>query len=439
MNMKSFLIVFFLSCIAINIGATDSEKIGVAIVRPGNIVDHRIDGKHIVFECDNNFKVKLSILGSEVVKVWIDSQGEFFRSNPSFAVVNEEFSGIGEVNLQETPQGYEVFTGALIVKVNAKPFKLSIYDKYHRLLMDDFEEEGFVQKGNNKVVSKRIKRDEYFLGLGEKGGSLNRRGRSFIMWNSDKPCYSAEEDPLYKSIPFFMSSYGYGLFLDNTYKTEFSFGTDSQEYYSFQAPDGEMVYYFMYGPDYKEIIHRYIQLTGQPIMPPKWALGFSQSRGLLTKEKLTRQIAEGYRSRNIPCDIIYQDIGWTEHLQDFNWRKGNYENPRQMLSDLAHEGFKVIVSQDPVISQVNSAQWLEADSLGFFAKDIRTGESYDMPWPWGGNCGVVDFTHPEVENWWGDYQQKPIADGVKGFWTDMGEPAWSNEEDVDRLNMQHYK
>ena len=61
--------------------------------------------------------------------------------------------------------------------------------------------------------------------------------------------------------------------------------------------------------------------------------------------------------------------------------------------------------------------------LGYFVKDSTNGKSYDMPWPWGGNCGVVDFTLPAVADWWGTYQQKPIDDGVSGFWTDMGEPC----------------
>lgn len=109
----------------------------------------------------------------------------------------------------------------------------------------------------------------------------------------------------------------------------------------------------MFGKDYKEIMGHYIGLTGKPIMPPKWALGFAQCRGMLTREDLTREIATGYRKRGIPCDIIYQDIGWTQNLQDFEWRKGNYENPKQMLADLKSQGFKVVVSQDPVISQSN--------------------------------------------------------------------------------------
>ena len=138
-----------------------------------------------------------------------------------------------------------------------------------------------------------------------------------------------------------------------------------------------MIYYFIFGKDYKEILSQYVGLTGKPIMPPKWALGFAQCRGLLTSEKLSREIAEGYRTRGIPCDIIYQDIGWTEHLQDFEWRKGNYENPKKMLADLKAMGFKVVVSQDPVISQANKKQWEEADRLGYFVKDSTNGKSYD--------------------------------------------------------------
>ena len=186
----------------------------------------------------------------------------------------------------------------------------------------------------------------------------------------------------------------------------------------FRPRGGEMVYYFLFGPTFRQIIGKYVELTGKPIIPPAWALGFSQCRGLLTNEKLTRSIAQGYRDRKIPCDIIYQDIGWTTHLQDFKWNSKAYENPRGMVSDLAKMGFKIIVSQDPVISKGFSTdwheegspgsfrQWHEADSLGYFVKDIRNGKSYDMPWPWGGNCGVVDFTKPEVADWWGSVPTK---------------------------------
>ena len=403
-----------------------------------NVNKAHVEINDVIIDLNNNSKISLKFLDSKNIKFWFSKDGEFKRNNKSFAVINEVFEKDFKVNIEESTSMYEVFTGDIRVMIYKSPFKIQIYNKYQRLIMGDDNNSPYQVEGTQIKTNKILRQDEHFFGLGEKTGALDRRGNSYTMWNSDKPCYSDSEDPLYKSIPFFISSYKYGVFLDNTYKTEFDFGKTDQNSFSFSTPEGPFVYYFMYGKDYKEILKTYVKLTGQPIMPPKWALGWSQSRGVLTTEELTRNIAEEYRKRNIPCDIIYQDIGWVEGLQNFEWRKENYNNPKQMLSDLKTKGFKVIVSQDPVVSQATNKQWSEANANGYFVKDKRTNKSYDMPWPWGGNAGVVDFTLPEVANWWGVLQQKPINDGVKGFWTDMGEPAWSNEESTDRLNMVHH-
>ncbi|HKJ42126.1 MAG TPA: glycoside hydrolase family 31 protein, partial [Sunxiuqinia sp.] len=407
-----------------------------AQIKPGNCLSYEVQGNKAIFTCENNIQVQLQLMGDGILKIWYDRDG-FMQNNKSFAVVKKADES-AQLNISEEPQSYEIYTGDLIVRIAKSPFQIHIFDKYQKLLMEDFQDRGFVADSAQMTSYKTLKLDERIYGLGEKNGPIDRVGSRFKMWNSDKPCYGVNEDPLYKSIPFFMSSSGYGIFFDNTYKTEYDFGEESNNYYSFSTPGGEMVYYFIYGPTYKQIISRYMDLTGHPIMPPDWALGFAQCRGLLTNEKLTREIAKGYRDRQIPCDIIYQDIGWTQYLQDFEWRSDRYDDPKKMVSDLEADGFKVIVSQDPVISQANKKQWQEADSLGYFASDVRTGKTYDMPWPWGGNCGVVDFTNPKVADWWGAYQQKVLDDGVRGFWTDMGEPAWSNEESTDRLNMKHY-
>lgn len=403
-----------------------------------NIVSAISEKNKVVFSCENSTKISLEFLDSKNIKFWYAPDGNFKRNNESFAVINEDFDANYTINVNESPSVYDIFTDDLRVMVYKSPFKIQIFNKYQRLLLGDDDSHPYVVEGTQIKTYKKLRNDEHFFGLGEKTGSLDRSGKSFIMWNSDKPCYSDSEDPLYKSIPFFMSSYNYGIFFDNTYKTTFDFGKESKDYFSFSAPDGAFIYYFMYGKDYKEIITSYTELTGKPIMPPNWAFGWAQSRGLLTNEGLTIDIAKQYRDRNIPCDIIYQDIGWVDGLQNFKWHKDRYDNPKKMLSDLAEKGFKVIVSQDPVVSQATIEQWQEANSNDYFVIDKRSGKSYDMPWPWGGNAGVVDFTKPEVANWWGKLQQQPINDGVKGFWTDMGEPAWSNEESTDRLQMKHH-
>ena len=362
---------------------------------------YEVKENQVVFGCENGAKLALKFLDSRNIKFWFSPSGEFNRNNESFAVINEDFDPSYKINVSESASNFEVFTGDLRVMVQKSPLKIDIFDKYQRLVLGDVNAEAYITEGSGVETRKLLRDDENFYGLGEKAGDLNRRGHSYTMWNSDKPCYSEREDPLYKSIPFFMSSNNYGIFFDNTYKTEFDFGKKSDEYFSFSAPDGPFIYYFMYGDDYKEIIGSYTKLTGKPIMPPNWALGWSQSRGMLTNEKLTREIANEYRERNIPIDIIYQDIGWVDGLQNFEWRKDRYDDPEQMLEDLSKMGIKVIVSQDPVISQATEAQWKEANEKGFLVLDDRTGEAYDMPWPWGGNAGVVDFTNPEVADWWG--------------------------------------
>jgi alpha-glucosidase len=398
----------------------------------------RQDSSQVAFLLSDGSALQITVLQPSVLKIWYDKTAQFQRRNNSFAVLPAaDQPSTTPLSIVAQKAYYEFKTSDLRVRVKKQPMQLQIFNKYERLIFADAGT-GRAVDGTQITSYKKLSDDEHIIGLGEKTGPIDKRGRRYKMWNSDKPCYSVREDPLYKSIPFFMSSKNYGLFLDNTYKTTFDFGKKEEDVLSFSVPKGEMIYYFFYGKDYSSILQTYTTLTGAPIMPPKWAFGWGQCRGLLTSEKLSLSIAEGYRKRGIPCDIIYQDIGWTQHLQDFEWRKGNYKHPKQMLATLKKQGFKVVVSQDPVVSQDNKAQWIEAHQKGYFVKDSITGTTYDMPWPWGGNCGIVDFTLPEVAHWWGDLQQKPVDDGIAGFWTDMGEPAWCNEDQTERLVMQHH-
>jgi alpha-glucosidase len=169
--------------------------------------------------------IQLRLCSPSVIRIWNSPDGKFERGNASFAVVNEDLQDIGDLIVNEQNACYEIFTEKLRIRVNKAPFSLQIFDKYQKLLFSDHADKGHVSEGKRKVEYKTLRRDEHFFGLGEKTGKLDRRGETYKMWNSDKPCYSTVEDPLYKSIPFFMSSYRYGIFLDNTYKTEFKFGT----------------------------------------------------------------------------------------------------------------------------------------------------------------------------------------------------------------------
>lgn len=404
-----------------------------ALSRAGDNVCEKLSDREVVFNC-NNSRVLLRFCSPGVMRVEYAFDGNLLQNHPTPAVINEDLAPVS-ILLEADGSAFDIHTGVLRVVVEPEPFCIKVYDNYQTILVADIPG-GYRKDGDHIVCTKNFARNESIFGLGEKGDIMDRRGGVYTMWNSDKPCYCIDEDPLYKSIPFFMSSRRYGIFFDNSWRTTFDFS--HRDRYTFEAEGGAMVYYIIAGEDYKDILKQYIGLTGKPVMPPKWALGYSQCRGAYVYQDQAIEVGRKFRSLGIPCDVIYQDIGWVEGLQNFEWHPARYSNPRAMLDTLHSLGFHVVVSQDPVISQRNTAQWKEADSLGLFAIDSRTGKTYDMPWPWGGRCGVVDFTNPAAAQWWGDWQQKPIDDGVDGFWTDMGEPAWSNEEEKDRLYMRHY-
>ena len=157
-------------------------------------------------------------------------------------------------------------TKSLDVRVERNPLRLVVRDLAGNIICADalgrpteFSLGGF-------TVSKEMPLDERFFGLGDKTGSFDRRNQAYTLWNTD---HGIEEslDPIYKSIPFFLSISGgrsYGLFLDNTWRTWFDFGKRSRDSYSFGAEGGPLNYYLIYGPTPKQVVEGYIFLTGTP-------------------------------------------------------------------------------------------------------------------------------------------------------------------------------
>src|SRR5213078_1405214 len=118
-------------------------------------------------------------------------------------------------------------------------------------------------------------------GLGDKTGPLDHRDLAFTNWNSDMFGWQESTDPLYKTIPFFLAmrpGFAYGLFLDNTYRSNFDFGKEARDLYSFGSDGGALDYYFFYGPNPKHIIEQFTQLVGRTPLPPLFALGYQQCR-----------------------------------------------------------------------------------------------------------------------------------------------------------------
>ncbi len=201
----------------------------------GKILTYHKRGSEVIFKCEDSIQVLVKIVSPGMIKLWY-TQNNFKQNHPSFTVINDSIEKNENLNILEQSDHFEIYTGELIIRIQKDPFQVTFLDKYQKKLLADYQNKGYVKEADFQKTCKLLRPDEQFFGLGEKNGSLNRRGHIFKMWNSDKPCYDVNEDPLYKSIPFFISNYGYGIFFDNTYKSEFDFGAETNEFFSFGSP-----------------------------------------------------------------------------------------------------------------------------------------------------------------------------------------------------------
>ena len=275
-------------------------------------------------------------------------------------------------------------------------------------------------------VVKAMEGDELFYGLGDKTGFLNKRHYVYEMWNTDNPDPQVDNfKVLYKTIPFFMTKRKdcvYGLFFDNTYRSVFNMGKESERYFYYGVDEGNLDYYYIAGDCLSEVLTNYGKLTGTVPVPQLWTLGYHQSRWGYEWESEVRDIAQKLREYHIPCDTIHLDIDYMDNFKVFTWNQERYEDPKQMIMDLSEDGFKIVTIIDPGVKLEEGYDIYDTGiKNGYFVRD-KEGNVYDN-WVWPGASVFPDFGNPDVRRWWSENQKFLVDMGVRGVWNDMNEPA----------------
>ena len=386
---------------------------------------------------------KLTVFETGIVRVQA-SKFESFESNPYSVVVQPKSIGF---DLEEFEDKLILSTGILRIAINLQSFSLAFFDQNGKLLNQD-DSFGLAWIGTEVTAYKKLQSNEKFIGLGEKTGNLNRFGNAYTHWNTDYFAYGVGDDPLYLSIPFYLGVHNqghYGIFLDNTHKSLFNFGASNNRFASFSAEDGDMDYYFFHYPSISEIISAYTWLTGRMQMPPKWALGFQQCRYSYYPESEVYAVAQAFRDKRMPADVIYLDIHHMEAYKVFTFDGEKFPNPKALIARLKEKGFKVVVILDPGIKTEESySPFREGLEQGLFV-NYPDGKTYEAQ-VWPGWCAFPDFTKPATRSWWEEKMAFYTEAGVDGFWTDMNEPAsWGQctpnllEFDFDGEKASHRK
>ncbi|GAA0880224.1 glycoside hydrolase family 31 protein [Algoriphagus jejuensis] len=366
------------------------------------------------------FFFRITVYQDGIIRVQA-SRFESFESNPYSVVGTPE-----QVDFSLTEKGglVTLTTPSMSITLDLANFNLSFFDLAGNLLNKD-DSLGTAWIGTEVTTYKQVQPGERFIGLGEKTGPLNRLGYAYTNWNTDYFAYGIGDDPLYMSIPFYMGIHdrgAYGIFFDNTHKTAFNFGASTNRFVYFSAEDGDLDYYFIHQPSVSEIISSYTWLTGRMQMPPKWALGFQQCRYSYYPDSEVYTVAQTFRDKNMPADVIYLDIHHMEGYKVFTFDGEKFKDPKAMIARLKEQGFKVVVIMDPGIkTQKGYLPFEEGLEKDLFVK-YPDGITYEAQ-VWPGWCAFPDFTKAETRAWWAEKMAFYTEAGVDGFWTDMNEPA----------------
>jgi alpha-glucosidase len=313
--------------------------------------------------------------------------------------------------------------------VTKNPVRFSLKNIHHQLVNEDDSAFGTSWNGEQVTTYKKLQEGERFIGLGEKTGPLDRRGSGYQNWNTDSFGYGSGADPLYCSIPFYIGIHNglsYGVFFDNTHKSFFNFGASNNRFSSFSADRGEMDYYLMHSHSVAGIIKEYTHLTGRMELPPFWSIGYQQCRYSYYPDKEVLAVAQTFRDKDIPADVIVLDIHYMEQYKIFTWSKKDFFDPKGMIKKLKELGFEVVVMCDPGIKVESGYKTYDEGVRNEVFLKYPDGTNYSgQVWP--GWCHFPDFTNPMTRQWWKEQFKEYIDLGVEGFWNDMNEIAtWGN-------------
>lgn len=255
--------------------------------------------------------------------------------------------------------------------------------------------------------------DEQLFGCGESFSRLNKRGQKVVLWTCD--AHGAQTGRMYKPVPFFLSSRGYGMFVHSSAPMTFDFGHAYDSATTLHVGDDVLdLFVFLGSPS--QIVEEYTALTGRSPMPPLWSFGLWMSRITYKSEAEMREVAGLLRQHRVPCDVIHLDTGWfeTDWLCDYRFSASRFADPARMIADLRAQGFRISLWQLPYFSPANPL-YREAVDRGYVVRDAAGGPANED--------AIVDFSNPAAVCWYQELLAGLLKIGVAAIKADFGEAA----------------
>jgi alpha-glucosidase len=391
---------------------------------------------------------RAEVIRADVLRLKISRNGQFDEA-PTYAA---DFALPGAVSFQVTESADTITleTAELKLVIWRAWFGLAVYRADGSAVFEDAfgpsgRSSGYQQLNDSFILTRRIGRHDAIYGLGEKTGKFDRRGRNFILWNTDVLAegvlklnrlseadqslngFSTSFDPYYTAIPFFYhcrthanSAAISGSFLDNGYKSNFEF--EAKDIYRVEFHGGQYTEYVFAGPSMKHVLEGYTFITGRISLPPLWALGHHQCRWHDYTADDVLRIGQQYRDRQIPCDVLWLDIEYMNGYRVFTWNTEKFPNLPDLLAKAKAQKLRLITIVDPGVKfEPGYPVFDEGIAKNLFCKTEAGNVYIGQVWP--GRSAFPDFSKAEARAWWGKLNAEHIASGIAGIWNDMNEPA----------------
>ena len=322
-----------------------------------------------------------------------------------------------------------VYTGAYgRVRIIKQPWHVEIYDKQGRLLTRTQNigdpatyitpiPFSFVRRSND--LSRRIaatfelQHDEKIFGCGESFTRFNQRGQHVLV--STRDGMGTQNEYMYKPIPFFLSSNGYGMFVHTSAPLTFDFGKYYDAHNVIYSGDENLDLFIFLGEP-KDVLSEYTALTGRSPVPPLWSFGFWMSRITYNSEDQVRQVAQQLRAHKLPTDVIHLDTGWfeTDWRSDYRFSSSRFRDPAKMITDLAQQGFHISLWQYTYFTSKNDL-WKEMVDKGYHVRN----EGGQLPF----EDATLDMSNPAAVQWYQGKLRDLLKLGVGAIKVDFGEGA----------------
>lgn len=276
------------------------------------------------------------------------------------------------------------------------------------------------------ALRKELDTYEHVIGFGEKAFDIERRRLVLRMWNTDPGGYRRGDDPIYTSIPFFISvrERVAGYFVNSTSEVVFDVGVSEYDQVLVKIPEKHAEIYLFEGSTIEEVVEQFVGLTGMPFMPPEWSLGHQISRYSYYPENSVLKVAGEY-AKLVPVSAIYLDIDYMDGFKLFTWNSKIFRDPKGMVESLHRKGIRAVAIMDPGLKAEQGYRHFEKGVGGY----VETGhrELY-LGRVWPGLCAFPDFFRDEaVEHWKGMVKSFVTENSLDGLWLDMNEPSVFSE------------